>query len=102
MVMHIVTRTSDVGLAREIQRHISMVALKHGVIYQVKYKRRASKSKWTEREYSVQYDADVPHKHVKMFCNTNQFPALKIFVPHKNHIASEGWVRITICDLIQN
>ena len=33
---------------------------KNGVIYQGKYKKWASKWKWTEYEYHVQEDDDVP------------------------------------------
>ena len=33
-------------------------------------------------EYHVQDDADVAHKYVKIFYNTNQFPSLQVFVPH--------------------
>ena len=32
--------------------------------------------KWTDRQYHVQENADVAHQYVKMFRNTNQFPAL--------------------------
>ena len=32
--------------------------------------------KWTNRQYHVQDNADVEHKYVKMYCNTNQFPEL--------------------------
>ena len=39
MVMHTGTRTSDVSLAREFQKHLSGAAHKYGVIDQVKYKK---------------------------------------------------------------
>ena len=32
--------------------------------------------KWTERKYHVQVNAAVELKDVKIYCNTNQFPAL--------------------------
>ena len=32
--------------------------------------------KWTEIKYHVQDNADVEHKDVKIYCNTNQFPTL--------------------------
>ena len=35
---------------------------KNGVIDQGKYRKRASKRKWTDREYHVQDNADVAHK----------------------------------------
>ena len=49
---------------------------KHGVIGQVKYRKRAIKIKWTDVEYHVQDDADVAPKYVRIYCDTNQFPAL--------------------------
>ena len=44
---------------------------KHGVIDQDKYRKRSSKREWTYREYHVQYTADVAHKDVKMYGDTN-------------------------------
>ena len=38
--------------------------------------------KWTDRQYHVQYNADVAHKDVSMYCNKNQFPALLFFGPY--------------------
>ena len=37
---------------------------------------KVQEKKWTDREYHVQYNADVAHKDVKMYCDTNQFQAL--------------------------
>ena len=54
--------------------NIPMEHRKHGIIDQGKYIKRASKSKWTDREYHVQDNADVAHKYVKMYCYTNQLP----------------------------
>ena len=43
--------------------------------------------KWTYRQYHVEDNADVAHKYVKMYCNTNQFPALSFCGPHyKPHV----------------
>ena len=36
----------------------------------------SSKIKWIDREYHVQDSSDIAHKHVKMYCNTNQFLVL--------------------------
>ena len=77
-------------------------ARKYGLIDQVKYKKRASKLKFTEREYHVKDDNDVAHKYVKMFCNKTQFPSFPFFVYTRHHMVSEDWVSIIICDLIQN
>ena len=50
---------------------------------QVKY---SWKKKWTERKYHVQENALIEIKDMKMYCNTNQFPALTFcgpnFKPH--------------------
>ena len=35
----------------------------------------SSKRKWIDREYNVQDNADVAHKDVKIYCDTNQFTA---------------------------
>ena len=75
VLMHNGDRTHDVSLARKFQKHLSNSAYKHGVIDQENTKRER-KQKWTEREYPVQYYADVKHKYVKMFCNKNQFSSL--------------------------
>ena len=82
MVMHTETHTLYVSLAREFQKHLSTAARKHGVIDKCKYRKQASKRKWTEREYHVQNYADVVHKDVKIFCNTNQIPSLPFCGPH--------------------
>ena len=58
--------------------------------------------KWTDRQYNVQDNADVSHEYVKMYCNTNQFPALPSVVHIPNLMAQGGWARIIICVLIQN
>ena len=55
---------------------------KHGVIDQGRYMIRESKRKWIDREYHVQDNADVAHKYVKMYCDTNQFSELPFCGPH--------------------
>ena len=34
--------------------------------------------KWTDRQYHVQDNSDVAHQNVRIYCNTNQFPAYLI------------------------
>ena len=41
---------------------------KHAVIEQGKYRKRASKIKWIDREYHVQGNAYVAHKEVRIYC----------------------------------
>ena len=38
--------------------------------------------KSTERQYHVQDNADVAHRDVIIYCNTNQFPELPFCGPH--------------------
>ena len=69
--MHSCTQKNDVSLANESQKHLSKEHWKHGVTDQGKYRKIASKRKWTDREYLVQDNDDVAQKYVKMYCNTN-------------------------------
>ena len=69
--MHYCTPTKYVSLNEEFPKHISNDDREHGIIDQGKDRKRSSKSKWTEREYHVQNNADVAHKDVKMYCDTN-------------------------------
>ena len=82
MVMQSITRTSNVSLESECQKHLYTVSCKHLVIDQVKYQKRASKRNWTKREYHIQNYADIAHKYVKIKCNTNQFPSLSFCGTH--------------------
>ena len=38
--------------------------------------------KWTDGQHNVQDNADVAHKDVRIYCNTNQFPALTFCGTH--------------------
>ena len=46
--------------------------------------------KWTERKYHVQDNASVELKDVKMYCNTNQFPALPFCGPYSKPHGARG------------
>ena len=76
------TEKKDVSLAREFKDHLEGEHRKNGVIGQGKSRKRYMNRKCTEREYHVQDNADVEHKDVKMYCNTNQFPTLPFCGPH--------------------
>ena len=53
-------------------------------------KKRFMERKGTDRQYHVQDNAYVAHKYVKMYCNTNQFPALSFCGPYsKPHGAKD-------------
>ena len=69
-------KKNDVSLAKESQRRPSKEHRKHGTIDQGKYRKIASKRRYTDREYHVQDNTDVAHKDVKIYCDTNQFPEL--------------------------
>ena len=49
-----------------------------------------SKRKCTDREYHVQDNADVSHKDVKMYCDTNQLPALPFCGPYPKPHGTKG------------
>ena len=46
--------------------------------------------KWKERKYHVQDNADIEHKDVKMYCNTNQFPELSFCNPYSKPHGARG------------
>ena len=56
----------------------------------MKDRKRASKRKWKDRDYHVQYNSDVAHKYVKIYYDTNQFPALPFLVSHPKHHGARG------------
>ena len=90
ILMHYFTQKNDVSLDKKFQKHLYKDHHKHEVIDQVKDIKRASKRKWTDREFHVQDSADVAHKDVKMYCDTNQFPALPFCVSHPKPHGSRG------------
>ena len=88
--MHSCTQNNDASLAKEIQNHLSKEHHKHGVIDQIKCRKISSKRKQTNREYHVQDNADVAHKNLKMYCDTNQLPALPFGGPHPKPHGERG------------
>ena len=62
---------------------------KYGVIDQVKYRKISSKTKWTDREYHVQYNYDVAHKEVKMYCDKTNSQHCH-FVVHIQSLMAQG------------
>ena len=57
------------------------------MLYHDKDRKRASKIKWTYREYHVQESKYVHHKSVKISRASTQFPALPFCGPHeKPHV----------------
>ena len=76
------TPKKDVSLAKEPQKHLSKDDRKHGFIDQGKDRKISSKRKWIDIQYNVQDNADVAHKDVKMYCDTNQLPTLPFCGSH--------------------
>ena len=77
-------------MAKYFQRHISNDERKHGVIDQGKDRKISSKIKCTDIEYHVQDNADVAHKDVKMYCDTNQLPASPLCGSNPNPHGARG------------
>ena len=76
------TENKDVSLAHEFKNYLEEEHRQNGAIDQVKPRKIFMERKWTERKYHVQDNAAVELKDVKMYCNTNQFPALTFCGPH--------------------
>ena len=88
--MHIGNQNNYVSLAMEFQQHLTKEHHKNGVIDQDKYKKM--ERKWTYRKYHVQDNADVEHKYVRIYYDTNQFPALSFFGPYSKPHDARGLI----------
>ena len=62
----------------------------NGFIDQGKYKKIFMEIKCTDRQYHVQDNADFAHKYVRIYCNTNQLPALPFCGPHSKPHGKRG------------
>ena len=82
MVIHTSTANLDIILAREFQKNLSDPTRTHGLLDNIKGIKRASKVKWTDHEYNIQYRKDVSHISVKIPCETTQFPELSFCGQH--------------------
>ena len=69
--MHTGTQNDDVSLGKESQHFLIKKHIRDGVTDQGKYNKRFMEIKWTDRQYHVQYNADVSHQDVIMYCNKN-------------------------------
>ena len=76
IIIHSFTPKKDFSLYKEFQINMSKYYHKHGAVDQGKDSKRPSKRTWTDREYHYHNSADVSHKDLKMYCDTNQFPSL--------------------------
>ena len=46
--------------------------------------------KWAEIQYHVQDNADVVHQYLRMYFNTNKFPALPFYGPYSKPHGARG------------
>ena len=89
--MHTGNENQYVSLAKEFKDHLEGEHNRNGAIDQVKSIKGFMERKWTKRKYHVQDNAAVELKDVKMYCNTNQFPALSFCRPHSKPHGARGW-----------
>ena len=68
ILMHSCTPKKDVSLAKEFQKHLSNDYRKHGVIYQGKDRKRASKRKCTDREWHLQ----ALYVSINVYCSNSR------------------------------
>ena len=86
--IHTGTEKKDESSAQEFKYHLEKEHHQNGAIDQGK--KRFMERKWTERKYHVQDDATVELKHVKIYCNTNQFPELPFSGSHYKPHGARG------------
>ena len=93
MQIHTRNQNNDVSLSKKFQHHLTKQHRKNGVIDQGKYRRIFMEIKWTDRQYYAQDNADVAHKDVKMYCNTNRFLLLSFCGPHSKPYGTRGMIK---------
>ena len=93
IVIYYCTQKNDVSMDKQFQKHLYMEHCKHGVIYQGKYRKIASKINWKDRECHVQDNSYVTHKDVKMYYDTNQFQELQFCGSHKTPHGARGLIK---------
>ena len=101
MKMYTGNRNIDVSLAKESQKPDKRISSKMVSLIRSN-KKIFMKRKWIDRQYHVQYNANVAHTDLIMYCNKNKSPALTVVVHIPTLMAQWGWVRIIIFVLIQN
>ena len=80
--MHTGTENKDLSLSQEFKNDTEEEHRQNGSIDQVISRKRFMERKWTEGKCHVYDNAAVELKDVKIYCNTNQFPALPFCGPH--------------------
>ena len=84
------TENKDLSLAKKLKYHLEGEHRQNGAIDQGKSRKRFMERKSTERKYHVQDNASVELKYVKMYCSTNQFPALPFCGTHYKPHGARG------------
>ena len=88
--MHTGTENKDVSLAKLFKDNLEGEHRKNGAIDQGKSRTIFMEINWMERKYHDQDNALVELKDVKMYCNTNQFPAILFCGPHSKPHGARG------------
>ena len=82
---------NDVSLSKQFQQHLTKEHFAKILSLIRENEKLFMEIKWTYRQYHVKYNADISHKDVKMYCDTNQLPSLSFCGPHyKPHDARGG------------
>ena len=95
------TCTSDVILAREIQKHPSYAAGRHETIDQGKYEKVQVNKSGQKGNIMFRRMLMLRTNVLGCFVIQTSFQYFHFVVHTKNHMVSEAWVRITILYLIQ-
>ena len=74
---------------QKIQKYLYKEHPRHGVIDQSKDRKRASKRKWTDREYNVQDISDDAHRYVKFVLIPTNYQHYH-FVVHIKSLMEQG------------
>ena len=82
MQMNTGNQNNDLSSAKELKKHLTKEHHNNGVINQGKYRNIFMEIKWTDRQYHVHNNANIAHKDVILYCNTNKTPALPFCGPH--------------------
>ena len=82
MVMHTIMSNTYINLSRVFQKNPSDPTHAHELIDHGKVRKRAIKSKWTDRDYHVKDNKYVQQKSVNLSCASMKFHALSFCVPH--------------------
>ena len=80
----------DVSLANELKHRLIKEHRENGVFGQGKNNKRFMEIKWTDRQYHVQDNSDVAHQDVRIYFNTNKFPALQFYGPYSKPHGARG------------